>query len=145
MTRAPLSKSSVQYLALLSSKNWLIDSTDKWGVPITKKCTRKIAGYRIDKPLVPWMFKFIQNTDAIDKVLEDIRNGTAIAVGDGSYFEIYNICTGAWVISSADGSQWIKGGGVVPGLNRDKNSYRGEVASLTGIANCLVALTPSLG
>ncbi|GFH55416.1 hypothetical protein CTEN210_11892, partial [Chaetoceros tenuissimus] len=128
-----------------SSNNLLVDSTDKWGVPMITKYKRKINGYSINRPLVPWMFKFIETSDKIDKVLEDIKNGTAVAVGDGSYFEIYSICTGAWVISSADGSQWIKGGGVVPGLNRDKNSYRGEVASLTGIATCLVALAPSLG
>lgn len=40
--------------------------------------------------------------------------------------------------------QWIKGGGYIPGLEKDLNSYRGELGSLVGIVNCLEALTPLL-
>lgn len=49
--------------------NVLVDATVKWGVPLTKRKTTKLANYTIDRPLVPWMLKFIETTHKIDKVL----------------------------------------------------------------------------
>lgn len=84
-------------------------------------------------------------SDNIDALLTDISLGTVLCVGDGSYFEFRDICTCGWIICSRDGSQWIKGGGYICGLEKDLNSsYRGELGSLVGIVNCIEALLPLL-
>lgn len=52
-----------------------------------------------------------------------------------------------WIYARAVGSfapGTIKGGGYIPGLEKDLNSYRGELGSLVGIVNCIEALTPIL-
>ena len=48
------------------------------------------------------------------------------------------------ILCSRDGTQWIKGGGYIPGLEKDKNSYNGVLGSLVGIINCIEALLPLL-
>ena len=61
------------------------------------------------------------------------------------YFETYGIGSSAWILSSADGSSWIEGGGIVPGPITDLNSYRCELGALLGIGigtACLKALLP---
>ena len=83
-------------------------------------------------------------SDSIEHLLASINNGTALTVGDGSYFEDRMICTCGWIISSPDGKELIKGGGYIPGREEDLNSYRGELGSLVGIVNCLEALQPLL-
>ena len=40
-----------------------------------------------------------------------------------------------WVdISTPDCVEWIEGGGVIPGLKSDQNSYRSELGDQLGIA-----------
>ncbi|GFH50742.1 hypothetical protein CTEN210_07218 [Chaetoceros tenuissimus] len=106
--------------------------------------TMRLGRYTIYLPRIPYLFQFIKMSDDIDILLRDIADGTALCVGDGSYFEHMNICTSGWIICSQDGMQWIKGGGYIPGLEKDLNSYRGEIGSLVGIVNCIEALTPLL-
>lgn len=52
---------------------------------------------------------------------------------DGSYFDTKDVAAAAWIISAADGSSWIQGGGCVCGTNTDLNSYRSGLGSLLGI------------
>jgi hypothetical protein len=106
--------------------------------------TMRLGRYTIYLPRILYLFQFIKMSDDIDILLWDIADGTALCVGDGSYFEHMNICTSGWIICSQDGMQWIKGGGYIPGLEKDLNSYRGEIGSLVGIVNCIEALTPLL-
>ncbi|GFH56595.1 predicted protein [Chaetoceros tenuissimus] len=79
-------------------------------------------------------------SDNIDTLLEEISDGSTWFVGDRSYFQYQDICTCGWIICSRDCSQWIKGGGYIPGLEKDLNSYCGELGSLMGILNCIEAL-----
>jgi len=79
-------------------------------------------------------------------LVNDIANGTAVVVCDGSYFEIHGIGSSAWILSSADGLSWIEGGGIVPGPISDLNSYRCELGRLLGIGigiACLKNLLPA--
>ena len=57
---------------------------------------------------------------------------------------IKDLCTCGWILCSREGTQWIKEGGYIPGLEKDKNSYRGELGSLVGIINCIEGLLPLL-
>jgi len=78
----------------------------------------------------------------IDTLLQDILHGKAVAVCDGSYFEQYATAAAAWTLSLADGVEWIEGGGIVPGVTSELNSYRAELAGLLGPAVGLQCLSP---
>lgn len=117
-------------------------SSNRFMVQAETRETMRLGRHTIYRPTIPYLFQFIKMSDNIDTLLYDISQGTALCVGDGSYFEFRDICTCGWIICSSDGSQWIKGGGYIPGLEKDLNSYRGELGSLVGIVNCIEALAP---
>lgn len=117
-------------------------SSDRFQILQNVRETMRLGRYTISMPTIPYLFQFIKMSDNIDTLLEEISDGSALCVGDGSYFEYRDICTCGWIICSRDGSQWIKGGFYIPGLEKDLNSYRGELGSLVGIVNCIEALLP---
>ena len=97
-------------------------------------------------PAITWVTEHLRTSPSIQHLVNDIANGTAVAVCDGSYFEIHGIGSSAWILSSADGSSWIEGGGIVPGAISDLNSYRCELGGLLGIGigtACLKNLLPA--
>ena len=61
-------------------------------------------------------------------------NGTAIAVSDGSFFPHSQVGACAWIISSPDGTEWVRGGGIIPGIPADQSAYRSELGGQLGIA-----------
>ena len=67
------------------------------------------------KPPLDWFMHRIQSTRCTSKLLTSLLNGSALAVSDGSYFPNERVGACAWIISSSDGSEWIQGGGVIPG------------------------------
>jgi len=97
-------------------------------------------------PAITCVPEHLRTSPSIQHLVNDIANGTAVAVCDGSYFEIHGIGSSAWILSSADGSSWIEGGGIVPGPISDLNSYRCELGGLLGIGigtACLKNLLPA--
>ena len=74
----------------------------------------------------------------------DILEGTAVAVCDGSYFKQYSTTAAAWTVSSVNGSKWIEGDGIVPGIQSELNSYRAELVGLLGAAVGFQCLSPLL-
>ena len=97
------------------------------------------------EPSIAWVTAYMRSSPSIQPLLDDIANGKAVAVGDGSYFEIYGVGSSAWILSSTDGSSWIEGGGIVPGPIKDLNSYRCELGALLGLGvgtACLKNLLP---
>ena len=60
--------------------------------------------------------------------------GTAVGVSDGSYFPIQKVGLCTWLISTPDGSEFIKGGGIIPGSTNDQSSYRSELGGQLGLA-----------
>ena len=101
---------------------------------------------RVLAPSIAWVTAYMRSSPSIQLLLDDIAQGKAVAVGDGSYFEIYGVGSAAWILSSADGSSWIEGGGIVPGPISDLNSYRCELGALLGIGvgtACLKNLLPT--
>jgi hypothetical protein len=107
--------------------------------------TIHIAGKDLASPTVKWITSHSCSSARIDQLLSDVWAGKAIAVSDGSYFEQYSTAAAAWIISSADGQEWIEGGGIVPGAILDLNSYRAQLAGLLVISvgfQCLGAIYP---
>ena len=83
-----------------------------------------------------WAVSNVQLTHgAIENLVSDIRQGTAIGVSDGSYKEDFG--TAAWQVEGAMTSQAdktaIRGQLVVPGDPRDQSAYRSELSGLYGI------------
>jgi len=95
-------------------------------------------------PSIPWIADHLDSSPSIDTLLQDILQGNAVAVCDGSYFEQYTTAAAAWTLSSADGVEWIEGGGIVPGVTSELNFYRAELAGLLGPAVALQCLSPLL-
>ena len=71
------------------------------------------------------------------KLESDLYSGRALAVSHGSFFPDSRIGSCAWILSSADGTEWISGGGVVPGQPNIQSAYRSELAGQLGIAAVL--------
>ena len=61
----------------------------------------------------------IQSTKCTTKLLTSLSNGSALAVSDSSYFSNERVGACAWIISSSDGSEWIEGGGIIPGPSEE--------------------------
>jgi len=106
----------------------------------------QLGDLQILAPTIAWVAEHFNSSPSLQPLIDDIANGVAVAVCDGSYFEIYGIGSCAWILSSADGSSWIEGGGIVPGTLADLNSYRTELGGLLGISvgiACLKHLLPT--
>ena len=80
-----------------------------------------------------------------DQLLCHILQGSALAVSDGSFYPDDNIGSCAWVVSTPDGSQYIKGGGLIPGPPQTQSSYRSELGGQLGLAAFIshIRLPPS--
>ena len=61
-----------------------------------------------------WAVHDVKTSVDIDEIVDDIANGTAVGVSDGSFKEEFG--TASWVIENANGTQRIMGNVLVPGL-----------------------------
>ena len=91
-------------------------------------------------PQIPWFTKHMHATSSTVLLKESILAGTAIAVSDGSFFPLQKVGSCAWVVSSPDGSEWISGGGIIPGEPEDQNSYRSELGGQLGVISALISM-----
>ena len=62
----------------------------------------------------------------------DFTYGKEGAVSDGSYYSENKLSSAAWKIEYNYGTQYIQGGGMVPGKSEDQNSYQGELGIQPG-------------
>ena len=68
-----------------------------------------------------------------------------VGVSDGSYFPQEQIGSCAWILASLDGSEWIEGGGIIPGPKQEQSSYRSELGGQTGLSlACSDLIFPSM-
>ena len=77
-------------------------------------------------PPIPWFMKHVHASQSTSHLKHSLITGTANAVSDGSCFPLQKIGSYDWVISSADGREWISGSGLIPGEPAAQNSYRSE-------------------
>ncbi len=74
-------------------------------------------------------------------ICQAIVNGTALCVSDGSYVEHEdNIATAAWTICTPDNQHRLQGLILVPGLDKQKDAYRAELAGIVGILEILLQI-----
>ena len=100
----------------------------------------------IEPPSISWFMDNISSSNTTDHLLTHLLQGTAIAVSDGSYFPLHKVGACAWIVSTPDGSEFITGGGLIPGESNDQSSYRSELGGLLGIVGFIshLLLPPSL-
>jgi len=78
------------------------------------------------------MWKYEETLEGrAEKLGEDIRQGRAVAVSDGS-FQLGNGAA-AWTIEGATASNQIKGAICTPGSNKDQSAYQSKLIGLWGI------------
>ena len=94
--------------------------------------------------LPPWATQRIGATPNIDKLLEDLQEGHAILGSDGSNFPLLLKAGCSWCISNKDHSQFVCGGGAIPGDPYDYDSYRSEIAGMVASSAALHILIPHL-
>ena len=74
-----------------------------------------------------WLHYKVTSTDDVTELIQSIRDGTAVIVTDGSYFEEWHTGSAAWTIESFSGAQHITGISVTPGPPSIVNSHRSEL------------------
>jgi len=82
-------------------------------------------------PDAHWSIKCCQMFGSMESLVAAFRNGTAIAVSDGSLKSLLG--TSGYIITTPDGSAYIQGVNRVPGPLKDGDSYRCELAGLYAI------------
>ena len=75
-----------------------------------------------------WAASTVATTASITRIIESIKQGTAVGVSDGSFKDEYG--TACWIMEDAQGLERIVGLCEVPGFCDEQDAYRSE---LTGI------------
>ena len=97
------------------------------------------------QPKINWFMDRVQSSIHTTKLNNSLMDGSSFAVGDSSFFPIERVGACAWIISSSDGSEWIEGGGVIPGSVEEQSSYSSELGGQTVIASvCTSLILPTL-
>ena len=108
--------------------------------PIAPCTTIHIDQLHLFEPKLNWFMSYLTSSESTSNLLLHLNHGTAIGVSDGSYYMTHNVGSCAWIISSPDGSEWVSGGGLIPGNDTDQNAYRSEIGGLLGLTIFLHAL-----
>jgi hypothetical protein len=92
-------------------------------------------------PLGQWAIQEITVTDDGEAMAQAIRQGTAIAVSDGSYKDGRG--TAAFILETSENSTEtgrIVGVNSIPGEKEDQTSYRSEIGGVSGIVETVAIL-----
>lgn len=87
-----------------------------------------------------WSMTYLDRSDDVTQLYSDFRNGKARTCCDGSYMPTTCSGSAAWRVESEDGTQYLEGGGVVPGNADDMCSYRTELGGLIGTSLAISAM-----
>jgi hypothetical protein len=79
----------------------------------------------------------LRTSPSIEGLLLALRDGAGCTVSDGSYYPNEKVGAAAWIIITPDGTEWVEGGGALPGPADVPNSYRSELGGQVGIVSCL--------
>ena len=67
------------------------------------------------------------------RIAEEIRQGRAVAVSDGSYSEDKGKGTASWIITTMDRQNYVTAGAISPGGKEIQSSYRSEILGILGV------------
>ena len=80
-----------------------------------------------------WLTSHLYGEDNVQTIIQGLRKGTVAGISDGSYHKQWDLGSAAWTLVDEVTGTAICGGGLVPGLPSDQNSYRSEAAGLLGL------------
>ena len=92
------------------------------------------------KPKIDWFMHYISSSHQTNRLWNEILEGRAYAVSDGSFFPSSQTGACAWIVSTRDGLEWFKGGGIIPGSREDQDPYRSELGGQVGLASVITAI-----
>eukprot|EP00979_Chaetoceros_neogracilis_P010569 scaffold2500_cov172-Chaetoceros_neogracile.AAC.2 len=104
-----------------------------------------LGQYSIPQPPLAWTMSHLTSSPSISDLLQAIRDGTPLAVSDGSFYPLTRIGAAAWIITTPDQKEWIEGGGVLPRPPLTQDPYRSELGGLLGMAVCLSSMAILIG
>ena len=81
---------------------------------------------------VRWALCDIAASDNGVVIAQALRDGTAVAVSDGSFKDKFG--TAAWVIEGRRSDGWLEGQCIIPGGPEDQSAYRSKLGGLYVIA-----------
>ena len=112
------------------------------GLPPVDNIQHRVGNRVIRIPQLPWTMSTLRTSPSIEGLLLlALRNKTSCcAVSDGSFYPNEKVGSAARIIITPDGTEWIEGGGVLPGPADVQNSYRSELGGQVGIVSCLKSL-----
>ena len=90
-----------------------------------------------------WAVKDYQASDDGRHIAQAIKDGTCIAVSDGSYKD--NPDTAFWIIEGTDPQYRLQGALDIPGHTSDQTPYRSELGGLYAIATMISAVCKHYG
>ena len=90
--------------------------------------------------LCNWFTSSFSSSASTSSLLHHLTNGTALGVSDGSFYPSHKVGACAWIISTPDGNEWVKGGGIIPGPSHVQSAYRSELGGLLGLLLFLQAI-----
>lgn len=73
----------------------------------------------------------VVTTAAIDEIVKDILNGTAVGVSDGSFKDEFG--TASWIQESTRDTQRIMGNVLIPGFKTGQSAYMSEIGGIYGL------------
>ena len=74
------------------------------------------------------------SSDSTTNLSQNLLSGTAITASDCSYYPHDQVVACAWILSTPDTKEWIKGGGFIPGDKNDQSAYMSELGVQLGIS-----------
>ena len=103
--------------------------------------TTQIIHDETDSAYLAWLHCTTESSPNIDKLIDDITEGTAVGVSDGNYKSTSQLGTAAWRIESHDGSSYIQGTSIAPGLGRIQSPHRSELVGILAMMEKLTQLS----
>ena len=92
------------------------------------------------RPKINWFMHDLSSSHSTINLWREILTGKAYAVSDGSYFPTTQTGACAWIVSTRDGAEWFKGGGIIPGSKEDQDPYRSELGGQVGLASVITSI-----
>ena len=74
-----------------------------------------------------WLYHKVTSSRSIERLIESIEKGKVITVSDGSFIPQEGIGTAAWIITTEDRKEYIRGVSISPGKKELQSAYRSEI------------------
>ena len=109
-------------------------------LPPSETPTHSFGSIKLVKPKIDWFMNYVSSSTTTHNLWNEILQGQAYAVSDGSFFPTSRTGACAWIVSTRGGQEWIKGGGIIPGSSYDQDPYRSELGGQVGLASFISAI-----